>query len=139
MGYFCKQNVSPITIKIAQSGHTGFNFVVNRFAFVPRSKRRKAVRWRRWRRRRRRRRPDGVIWLIAKNTFPPKNVDFWPWKYVLNFFIDNRFTEDMFDASLPSSIQTVLWQSTKPWSSLVEGDEGCRGPSGKLLCLRQSQ
>ena len=23
----------------------------------------------------------------------------------------------------------------RPWSSLVEGDEGCIGPSGKLLCL----
>ena len=23
----------------------------------------------------------------------------------------------------------------KPWSSLVEGDEGCNHPSGKLLCL----
>ena len=22
-----------------------------------------------------------------------------------------------------------------PWSSLVEGDEGCIGPCGKLLCL----
>ena len=25
----------------------------------------------------------------------------------------------------------------KPWSSLVEGDEGCIGSSSKLLCLRQ--
>ena len=71
--------------------------------------------------------------------FPTKKRQFLALKICFKFFIDNRFTEDMFDASLPSSIQTVLWQSTKPWSSLVEGDEGCRGPSGKLLCLRQSQ
>ena len=25
--------------------------------------------------------------------------------------------------------------SAEPWSSLVEGDEGCIDPSGKLLCL----
>ena len=23
----------------------------------------------------------------------------------------------------------------KPWSSLEEGDEGCSGPSGKVLCF----
>ena len=28
---------------------------------------------------------------------------------------------------------------TRDWSSLVEGDEGWIGPSGKLLCLRQNQ
>ena len=26
------------------------------------------------------------------------------------------------------------FQSGKPWSFLVEGDEGCISPSGKLLC-----
>ena len=26
-----------------------------------------------------------------------------------------------------------------PWSSLVEGDEGCIGPSGKLLCFWQTE
>ena len=27
--------------------------------------------------------------------------------------------------------------TVKPWSSLVEGEEGCIGPRGKLLCLLQ--
>ena len=29
-------------------------------------------------------------------------------------------------------------ESTQPWSSLVEGDEGCIDPSGKLSCLWQT-
>ena len=28
---------------------------------------------------------------------------------------------------------------SKPWSSLLEGDEGCIGPNGKRLCLRTTQ
>ena len=30
---------------------------------------------------------------------------------------------------------SIFRQSSNTWSSLVEGDEGCIGPSGKMLCL----
>ena len=32
-----------------------------------------------------------------------------------------------------SILSFIVIQPHQPWSSLVEGDEGCMGPSGKLL------
>ena len=32
-------------------------------------------------------------------------------------------------------INWCLFMQDTPWSSLVEGDEGCIGPNGKVLCL----
>ena len=37
----------------------------------------------------------------------------------------------------PSYLKQILWVTAL--SSLVEGNEGLIGPSGKLLCLRQTQ
>ena len=37
------------------------------------------------------------------------------------------------DTIKPLFRPSKLW--IQSWSSLVEGDEGCIGPSGKLLCL----
>ena len=94
-------------------------------------------------------------------------LDYFPYTIRQDFFarvIANRVTEprmcselfkeeeknfSKFSFSVIFSVRKNLWRfviwekeaaaevSPEPWSSLVEGDEGFFGPSGKLLCLWQ--
>ena len=59
---------------------------------------------------------------------------------VTRYLNEKRFTIT-FASHLTAGINeqsVVVAQLAQPWSSLVVGDEGPIGPSGKLLCLCQS-
>ena len=53
------------------------------------------------------------------------------------YYFWNVFTIIVYAITIAEYVNKNTFERAAPWSSLVEGDEGCIGPSGKLLCLCQ--